>query len=67
VGVRYLILGVLLVLPVASLAQSKPTYSDSGRVEGFFGTVDETRKAPCGDDARRAAPKARHQPVIEEA
>ena len=47
---RATIVTLLLVTPVASLAQTKPKYSDSGAVHGCFTTTDEACKACCVDD-----------------
>ncbi len=44
-----LVLGLLLS-PIASLAQMKPTYSDSGEVHGAFVRTDEACLARCGGD-----------------
>ena len=40
-----------LALPVAGLAQTKPTYSDNGKVEGFFGVRNEACVAQCAGDS----------------
>ena len=44
----------LLALPRAGFAQTKPTYSDSGKVEGFFGVRDERCVARCASDSQCA-------------
>jgi len=42
----------LLALPTAGFAQTKPTYSDSGKVQGFFAVRDEDCVARCASDSQ---------------
>jgi hypothetical protein len=56
----------LLVLPPASFAQTKPTYSDSRRVEGIFGSRDEGCVARCASDRLCEAKCPVHRLTAEE-
>ena len=48
----YLIAIALLALPNTGFAQTKPTYSDSGKVEGVFAVRDEGCEARCAADSQ---------------
>ena len=48
----YLIAIALLALPTIGFAQTRPGYSDSGKVEGFFGVRDEGCVARCAADSQ---------------